>query len=409
MNKISIAIATLLFIISCGKHQEGDGHDHETETVSHAEESSQPTEEEQHAEEKDVVNLTKKQVEVAQFKYGTFEMKNLSDVVRTNGETSLSPQNKAVVTTLISGNIKQIFIKEGDQVKKGQTLAIVENPDFLALQREYFSAIKSSSYTKKEYERQKKLYQEKITARKKYELAKANYEAEQANILGLASQLRQMNISPSNVAGGKFTRTFPVEASISGSIGHIGVSIGSYADLSQELFIIVDNSKIHLDLSIFEKDLNKIKVGQKVLFTLTNQDNNVITGKIFAIGKTFEPGTKTILAHATVDNSHNELVANMFVNAIIETNYNQTKALPSEAVVKSKGKNYIFVKEEHEKEDHDEVAFKMIEVSVGKNELGYTAVEPMEEIADDAQIVIQNTYFLQSQAVLNEGGDSHGH
>ncbi len=405
MNKIIITILTLSFLLSCGKHEEGDGHNHDSNTPE-----TSNTAQDSHEEEEGVVTLTQKQVEVAQFQYGTFEMKNLSDVIRVNGETNLPPQNKAVVTTLISGNIKQIFIEEGDQVKKGQTLAIVENPDFLALQREYFSAIKSSSYTQKEYERQKKLYEERITARKKYELAKANYEAEQANLAGLASQLRQMNISPSNVAQGKFTRTFPVIAPISGSIGHIDVSIGSYADLSQELFTIVDNSKIHLDLNIYEKDLSKVKVGQQVSFTLTNQDHSVIKAKIFAIGKTFEPDTKTVLAHATVDNSNYELVANMFVNAIIEIGTDQVKALPSEAIVKIKGNDYIFIKENHSTEKtYDEVSFKMIEVSSGKSELGYTAVIPLEKIEDDAQIVVQNAYFLQSQAVINESGDSHGH
>ncbi|APD05892.1 nickel and cobalt resistance protein CnrB [Flavobacteriaceae bacterium UJ101] len=406
MNKINIIIALLIFTVSCKKHEEGDGHQHESEH-SHTETTITA---EDHHDEEGIVNLTEKQVEVADFQYGTFEMKNLSNIVRVNGETNLPPQNRAVVTTLISGNIKQIFIEEGDLVKKGQTLAIVENPDFLALQREYYSAISASSYTKKEYKRQKKLYEEKITARKKYELAKANYDAEQANIAGLASQLRQLSISPSNVAKGKFTRTFPVVAPISGSIGHIDASIGSYADLSQELFTIVDNSKIHLDLNIYEKDLSKIKVGQKVSFTLTNQDHSIINGKIFAVSKTFEPDTKTVLAHATVDNSKNELVANMFVNAVIEIGKNQVKALPNEAIVKLKGKDYIFIKEDHEKEEvHDEVPFKMIEVSTGKSELGYTAVEPIDKIDSNAQIVTKNTYFLQSQAVINEGGDSHGH
>lgn len=405
MNKISIIIiAFLTLTIACKKHEEGDGHTHESTTATENDATTTSTEE--HTEE-GIINLTDKQIEVADLQYGTFEMKNLTDVIRVNGETNLPPQNKAVVTTLISGTIKQIFIEEGDLVKKGQTLAIVENPDFLALQREYYSAVSASSYTKKEYERQKKLYEEKITARKKYELAKANYDAEQANIAGLASQLRQLSISPSNVSKGNFTRTFPVIAPISGSIGHIDASIGSYADLSQELFTIVDNSKIHLDLNIYEKDLSKIKVGQKVSFTLTNQDHSIINGEIFAIGKTFEPDTKTVLAHATVDNSKNELVANMFVNAVIEIGENQVKALPSEAIAKLKGKNYIFIKEKSQKEE--ETSFRMLEVITGKSELDYTAVEPIEKISTDAQIVTQNVYFLQSQVVVNEGGDDHGH
>ncbi len=403
MNKIIITITSLIFITSCGKQEENDENKSEINTPEQTESLNviENT-------KKNSVHLTKKQVEIAQLQYGTFEEKNLNDVIRVNGETNLPPQNRAVVTTLISGNIKQIFIEEGDQVKKGAVLAVVENPDFLALQREYFSAIKSSSYTKKEYERQKRLYQEKITSLKKYELAKANYESEQANIAGLASQLRQLRISPSNVAKGTFTRTFPVIAPISGFIGDIDASIGSYADLSQELFTIVDNSKIHLDLNIYEKDLGKVKIGQKVSFTLTNQDHSVINGEIFAVGKTFEPDTKTVLAHATVDNSRNELVAKMFVNAVIEIGNSQVNALPNEAIVQLKGKNYIFIKEKEQKEN-DEIPFKMIEVIIGKSELGYTAVEPIEKIDATAQIVVQNVYFLQSQAIVNEGGDDHGH
>ncbi len=391
MNKINIIIALLIFTTSC-KNNEEDNSDQHKSIQSHAE-TENTTKHHHEEEEEGIVNLTKKQVEVANFKYGAFETKNLSNIIRVNGETNLPPQNRAVVTTLISGTIKQIFIEQGDLIKKGQTLAIVENPDFLALQREYYSAINASSYTKKEYERQKKLYEEKISARKKYELAKANYDAEQANITGLASQLRQLSISPSNVAKGKFTRTFPLVAPISGYIGNIKASIGSYADLSQELFTIVDNSEIYLDLNIYEKDLSKIKIGQKVSFTLNNEDNSVINGKIFAVGKTFESDTKTVLSHATVDNSKNELVANMFINAIIETGESKIQALPSEAIIKLKGKDYIFVKEDHEKKDgHDEIPFKMIEVSVGESELGYTAVETIDRIEPNAKIVTKNTF-----------------
>lgn len=79
----------------------------------------------------------------------------------------------------------------------------------------------------------------------------------------------------------------PIKAPISGHITDVAVHIGTMVDPSQSMFTIVDNSKMHVDLLVYEKDLFKVKTGQTVRFVLTNQNNKEIPGKIFSIGKSF--------------------------------------------------------------------------------------------------------------------------
>ena len=193
------------------------------------------------------------------------------------------------------------------------------------------------------------------------------------------------------------------------------------------MFTIVDNSNMHVDLLVYEKDLQKVKTGQTVRFILTNQDNVEIKGKIFSIGKAFENETKSVAVHADILNDKQILIPGMYVNALIDVGLNNVKALPVDAVIKADGREFIFVLEEHAKEeDHDEEVghghddghehnegksyhFQRIEVKTGTTQLGYVQVTILQQISTNAQIVLKGAYYIQSHLLKSEGGGGHEH
>ena len=398
--------------------------------ISYSGGESEPEKTEEAHEEHEGEAITAKEVELNQAQFnasdielGTFEMKNLSAVINANGYTKLPPQNQADVSVLVTGVVRSINVIEGQFVKKGQTIAVIESLEFTKLQEAYLTSKSNLEYLTTEYERQKTLNDENVNSKKALQRAKSDYETEKARNASLKKQLSTLNLSGS---GGAIS-TMSVKAPISGYITEVNVKIGTNAEPGKPMFTIVDNSKMHVDLLVYEKDLQKVKTGQTVRFILTNQDNVEIKGKIFSIGKAFENETKSVAVHADILNDKQILIPGMYVNALIDVGLNNVKALPVDAVIKADGREFIFVLEEHAKEeDHDEEVghghddghehnegksyhFQRIEVKTGTTQLGYVQVTILQQISTNAQIVLKGAYYIQSHLLKSEGGGGHEH
>lgn len=397
--------------------------------------SSDPAEveKEEHSDSKNKeVELNQAQYDASNIQLGDFELKNLSAVINANGYTKLPPQNQADVSVLVAGLIKKINIIEGQFVKQGQTLAVIESMEFTKIQEAYLTSKSNLELMQLEYERQKTLNEGNANSKKALQKAKSEYEIEKARYNSLKKQMNTLNLSSSE----KATSTMEIKAPISGYVTDINIKIGTNAEPGQTLFSIVDNSKMHVDLLVYEKDLQKVKVGQTIIFVLTNQDNTEIKGKVFSIGKAFENETKSVAVHADIINDKQTLIPGMYVNALINVGSQQVKALPVDAVVKADGREFIFVLEEdhaeeegHEEEAHDHEAghshddghaheeevhektyhFKRIEVKTGTIQLGYVQVTVLQDLPKNAKIVLKGAYYIQSHLLKSEGGGGHEH
>lgn len=371
------------------------------------------------------VEMNEAQYNASEIELGTFSYKNLSEVIHANGYTKLPPQNQADVSVFVAGLIKSIKVIEGQYVKQGQTLATIESLEFTKLQQSYLESKSNLELYEAEYERQKTLNAENVNSKKALQQAKANYDIEKARQASFKKQLNTLNLS----GNGGAVSTMAIQAPISGYITEVNVKIGTNAAPGDVLFSIVDNSKMHVDLLVYEKDLQKVKSGQLVRFTLTNQDNTEIMGKIFSVGKAFENETKSVAVHADILNEKQLLIPGMYVNALIDIGTNSVKALPADAVVKADGREFIFVLEEvanepahdeekaHDHEDgdaHEEQGgkayhFQRVEVKTGTSQLGFVQVTPLQQIENENQIVLKGAYYIQSHLLKSEGGGGHEH
>lgn len=377
-------------------------------------------EHEENTGEKEVM-LTQAQFENTSIELGSFSLKNLSEVVNANGYTKLPPQNQADVSVHMGGIITAIKVIEGEQVKKGQVLAVLENPEFAQIQEAYLTSKNNLEFLKLEFERQKTLSEENVNSKKVFQRTKSDYEIEKARFNSLDKQLSLLNLSKTTV-----NSMMIVTAPISGHVTEINITLSSSAEPGKPLLTIVDNSKLHVDLLVYEKDLSKVKPGQTVRFVLTNQDNTEITGKVFNISQSFENDTKSVAVHADIINSGYKLIPGMYVNALIDVGTQQVQALPTDAVVRAEGREYIFVLENEPEADHDTEEghshgdgheheetsayhFERIEVTTGTAQLGYVQVTPLKELDKDTRIVLKGAYYIQSHLVKSAGGGGHHH
>lgn len=368
-------------------------------------EANEPVKETHGHEALKEVELNEAQYTASGIELGTFTMKNLSDVVNANGYTELPPQNQADVSVHLSGVVQFINVIEGQFVKKGQVLATIESPEFAKLQEAYLTSKSNLEYLTLEYERQKTLSEENVNSKKVYQRTKSDFEIEKAKFNSLQKQLVLLNLSKAPA-----TSSMPILAPISGYITQVNIKIGSNAEVGKPLFSIIDNSKLHVDLLVYEKDLQKVKPGQNISFTLTNQDNVEIKGKVFTVSKAFENETKSVAVHADIANTNQALIPGMYVNALIDVGVKRLQALPVDAVIRAEGREFIFILEEGHKEDGEHKGegrmfhFQRVEIKTGVTQLGFVQVTLLQKIAPNAQIVLKGAYYIQSHLVKSEGG-----
>jgi cobalt-zinc-cadmium efflux system membrane fusion protein len=398
MKSINIKsiIAFALFVVAIGFTSCKSGNKTETKETTKVEETHSET-----------IEVSEEQMKAVGIELGTIEMKNLNSVVKSSGQLEVPPQNKADVNSLVSGIIKKILVLEGNYVRQGQTVAILENTDIVKLQQDYLML-------------KKELNTKSAGTGKVFQQAASKYETDKARLKGIETQLQQLNISPASVADGKFVNQIPITAPISGVIGHIPIKTGSYIDMQTSLMDIVDNSQVHCDLQVYEKDLFKVKNGQTVEFILSNQNNKQITGTIYGINQSFENENKSVIVHAKINNTGGiKLLPGMYVSALINVGNQTVQAVPVDAVVSAEGKQYIFMvvdeesegKEKAEKKEAGEkseknteakaekhIQFKKIEVTTGVTELGYIEITPLEEIPKGARIATKGAFYVLSKA-----------
>ena len=372
----------------------------------------------------DHIPLTAKQVSTVDLKMGEAVEREMDATIDAKGSLVLRAQAMGDVASLMGGIVKSISVKEGQYVHRGQVVATVENTDVVSLQREYYSAAKECELARIDMERQKLLAQNGAGIKRSLQQAQKDYHVAHANMLGIGRQLAQMGISIAAVAKGKFTTAFPLRAPISGVVSEMTASLGSYADMQTPLMKIRNTQAVECDLNVFEKDLAKIKVGNRVTMSLTNQPGVKLSGTVYGMNQYFNDNAKSVAVHVKLDaasvksylhsssgNTHGgKLFAGMYVSGKIATGSQQCLALPSQAIVNSDGKQYVFALNGAPSKGN--YSFSRHEVTTGASDGKYTEVKLCDHLlkgkdgAAGKKIVTENAYYLAS--LTGEHGE-HAH
>jgi len=392
-NRLKIS-AILLFLTVLGSCQ----------TKTAKQDEHRETESEQHEESSHLVVLQQKQLEVMNIALGTATQINLGDALKVNGQLELPPQNRASVSAIIGGRVQSIAVIEGDYVKKRQVLARLNNPEFITIQREYLSAKNNIVFLEKDYQRKKALLKDGITSAKSFQQAEAAYNDGKSTLNAAKSMLQLMDINVSGLENGKIISSVPVVSPINGVVQNIDINIGKFVASEQKMFEIIDNDFLHLGLKVFEKDIEKVKIGQKITFSLTTRPDKIYEAEIFAMGKAFDMNTRAILVHANIIGTHEGLLTGMFVEARIAISSKEVNALPNEAFINEKGLDYIFVQRN---KTGDNIEFEKVQVNKGISDLDFTEVVFIEALPKNTVIVTKGAYYLNAELQKSEFGDEH--
>lgn len=359
---------------------------------------AETSESENQEEEIDFQNipLSEKQVKAVDLKMGEAQEREMDAMLHVNGSLVLRAQDMGNVSSLMGGIVKNVYVKEGQMVSRGQVVATIENTNVVTLQREYYTAYKESEMARLELDRQKTLASAGAGIKKTLQMSEKNYKVAQANLLGTGRQLQQMGISTKEVAKGKFTTVFPLRAPISGTVSDMQASLGSYADMQTPLMKIRNNHAVECDLNVFEKDIAKVKVGDQVLVSLTNQPGVNVSGRVYGMNQYLNKGTKSVAVHVKLDAKRGaKLFEGMYVSGQIATGRQLCMTLPDKAIVSADGKQYVFaLNQQHSK--GGTYSFSRHEVTTGVSNNGYTEVALCKHLKKGQKIVTDNAFYLAS-------------
>lgn len=318
------------------------------------------------------LSITKEQFNNNGMTLGKIEEKSFPFTIKTNGMIDVPPENRAVVSATMGGYIKKTPLLIGDVVKKGQMLVTIENPEFVTLQQEYMEAKQQLAYLQSEYERQQTLQEENITSQKSFLKAESEFKTTNARYNGLKKQLTMLNISPAQVEQGNISSIAAIFAPISGSITKMNVTRGTYVSPALPILEIIDNDHIHLELSVFEKDIMKIKKGQPIRFRIPEASEETFYAEVYLIGTSIGEN-RTIKVHGHLkDEGKNTFLTGMFLDADIITENITAKGISSEAIVEQEGKFYVF---RNTATTDAGYTFEQLEIQTGNNADGFTQIK----------------------------------
>ncbi|MEC7772144.1 MAG: efflux RND transporter periplasmic adaptor subunit [Bacteroidota bacterium] len=362
---------------------------------------------ENHEEEEGVVVLTNDQIETIGLETKILEKRNLGNNIKVTGRLELFPQDKANISPFMGGNVRSIKVIEGDKVRKGEVLAYLEHPDIISMQQEYQEKNDELVFLKQDFERKKTLFDKGVSSGKEFQMAQSKFRSTSSSVNGLKAKLRLLGINTSKVEEGEIYSAIPITTPISGYVDEVMVSLGDYVAPQSKMFAVSDNSKIHLDLKVYEKDIPKVKVGQKIIFTVASKPDELLTAEVHSVGKTFEEDPKALHVHADIDNKNGDLLPGMYVEGRIAEGEKSGYAVTEEAIVKEAEQSYIFILEEDGETEGNRTKFKRIPVSTGINDLGFVEINIPTEMAKNIKVVTVGAYTLSSEMV--KGELEHGH
>jgi cobalt-zinc-cadmium efflux system membrane fusion protein len=253
------------------------------------------------------------------------------------------------------------------------------------MQEDYLTAVNKLDLYLKEYNRQKDLNQSKAVSDKVYQQAESAYRSQQIIVNSYREKLKLININPKNLTPGFITRTINIYSPIDGFVSSVKVNIGKYINPSEVLFELVNPTDIHLNLTVYEKDIESMHIGQLVKTYTNNDTSKKHPCEIILIGKDLSTD-RSVEVHCHFLDYDKTLLPGMYMNAEIEVNSSMSNVVPEEAVVRFEAKSYVFAQKET-------LEYEMMEVSIGKSNNGLIEVySPNISLNDN--IVSKGAYTL---------------
>ena len=331
------------------------------------------------------VSLSDAQMKNAEIEIISMSEKSISSILKINGKIDVPPQNLVSVSVPLGGYLRSTKLLPGMHVNKGEVIAVMEDQQYIQLQQDYLVSKAKLSYAEKESARQNDLNQSQASSDKVTQMAQAEVSSLRAMTNGLAEKLRLININPNTITASKISQKINILATINGYVSKVNVNIGKYISPSEVLFELINPTDIHLMIKVYEKDVSKLKMGQKIIAYTNAEPNKKHECEIILISKDVtSDGTSEV--HCYFEDYDKTLLPGMYMNAEVEIKSSNSNALPEESIVSFEGKEYIYIEIAKQK-------YQMQEVQIGEKENNFVQILNVKNLKNK-KIVSKGAYTL---------------
>ena len=399
--KITI-ILYLLMVVNCS----GLSTDKpEEESINKRTQEIESDNYEDEAEHNDV-HLTDEMIKKLNLEFDKVSMRKIRSFISAPAKVTPVKNLEAFVGSIIDGRVQEIFVSQGDYVKKGQILAKIMNFQIGEIKGEYLKSKAEFEFAKENLQRIKSLFESNISSKKSYLLAQAEYEKANGEFLAVREKLVSIGITDQDIvkSGENENTNLPIldiKAPISGKIIERDITVGEYIESTRNLFRIIDISKLWVDADIYEKDISKVKLGQNVDIIVKTYPDKIYNGEIIYIGDVLNSDTKTLTIRTILNNPENILKPYMF--STVRIYYGDGKSqltVSTSAVESSNDEKYVFVVE-------DANVFEKRIVVCGIESGGLTEI--IAGLEEGENVVIKGSFILRSELEKSKLGGGHQH
>lgn len=343
----------------------------------------------------DTIGFTPKQIEYAGIEARPFLDTLMSITTSCVGTVSLPPMSKASVSVPLGGFVKEIFVMPNQVVRAGAVLATIANPEYVKLQESYLEYSALTQQLRTEYERQRTLASNEAASVKKMEQAKADYEVVLARLQSAEASLAMLGVSPSDLSTHGIRSALPLKSPIGGCVTELNIHLGRYLDPTEVAVEVLERGHLHLHLSVYEKDIATVAVGDKVRFHLVAYSNKTYDATVESIGEKVVAEERSVTVIAHIDSRDVELKTGMYVNAELHSEGRRVKAVTENAVVNHENHWYVFL--------YNNGLFERREVVRGLEQGSLIEIGNVDAFSPTDQIVQQGAYYIQAELIKREG------
>ena len=336
--------------------------------------------------------LTEDQFRTMKMEWGPLHTGEFSEEITVQGTVQIPVEGMREISAYYGGYVQDIKLLEGQPVKKGEVLFNLENPDFIRLQQDYLETKSQLTYLKSEFERQRTLASEQISAQKNYLKAEADYQTALAKSESLKKQLSLIQINVDQLTPQTIKTKVAVTSPISGFVEDVFVVPGQFLPAAGKAVSLLSREHIHVELVLFEKDANLVHPGQKVEFVSPDKPGEVMQAKIYVVGQSInEQRQINVHAHLVDEKQESKMTPGMFLQARIQLDPQVSLAVPEESVLEVDQDRYILIQKAKTESGYVLEKVKVIPGAKGKH---YLAIEPEKALDSTTVVLVKGGFNL---------------
>lgn len=389
---LGVAFSILLapLVSGCGNKGEPALKEKKAETTEKAEKSQNPSGQ---------IVLSLEILKSVRFKSLPVTSSTITEAIQVTAAIVANQDRIFHVTPRIRGRVVEVYVSVGNGVGRGTNLALLDSTELGEAKAEHLKAKTFLDLAKANYEREKSLFDQKIAARKDVLTAEAEYRKVGAELRSLEEKLRLYGLSDKEIADMEHSQSasrYYLRSPAPGIVTEKDITLGEVLETGKRVFTISDLSIVWIYLDIYERDLSKIKVGQKATVRVAAYPEKQFVGKVTYLSDLMDEKTRTIRARVEVANPAALLKPGMFADARIETGAGSEKKMtvPKEAVFLLDDGPVVFI----QKED----GFSIRRVEAGKEVGG--RVEILNGLSEGEKVVVEGGYYLKAEILKSQMG-----